>query len=186
MLLGLAGCATDPNKFYMFRDTDAPPPDAGPALTSVSLRLYTGAHEKLASTGLFIFVTDSSGETTVARASNVAHSASDVYAMSSVHEMNLPVEQVPHNGVATVFYKEGLRAPRFSIGIMANGSEVGSQGRYYGFDRRQVFSGHGGENLWSFDAHLTLTFADGSTIETTREGLKLESRGGELIFTQLQ
>jgi hypothetical protein len=183
--LAVAGCATDQRQFYWFRDTDVAPLDAGPALTKATLRLYTGAQEKLPTTGVWVLVTDSSGQTTVARVTNIARSTADRYTMSSIHEINLPLDSHKQDRALTVFYKEGLHRPRFSVGIMANSTMIGTQGSYYGFEGKKVFSGYGGENRWSFDATLILTFSDGSTIDVTHVGQQLNSQQGELVMTKL-
>lgn len=181
----MAGCATNQRQSYWFRDTAAAPSDAGPALTKATLRLYTGAHEKLPTSGVWVLVTDSSGQTTVARVTNTARSPNDRYAMSSIHEIDLPLDAHKQDRALTVFYKEGLHRPRFSVGIMANSAMIGTQGSYYGFEGKRVFSGYGGENTWSFDATLILTFEDGSTIEATHVGQLLNSQQGELVLTKL-
>jgi hypothetical protein len=185
-LIGVSGCATDGAHFRYFTDTTVAPPDAGPVLTGVSLRVYTGAHEKLPSTGVWALVTDSSGQTTVARVTNIARSTEDAYLTGSVHELKLPLDVHKQDRALTVFYKEALHNIRFSVGIMANSTKIGTQGSYYGFEGKPVFSGYGGENTWSFDATVVLTFADGSTIESRHVGQRLASQGGKLVLTTLK
>jgi hypothetical protein len=181
----LSGCATD-QRFHYFRNTEAAPPDGGPALVSVTLVTDTGAYAKLPDSGLWVLVTDRSGKTTVARVTNVARSAADLYESGTRHQFEVPLDNHKQDRPVTIFYKEGLHHFRFAVGMMAQSAKIGTQGSFFGFEGKNVYSGYGGENLWTFDATVILRFNDGSTLESRRVGQGLSSQEGKLVFTRLE
>jgi hypothetical protein len=106
--------------------------------------------------------------------------------MESTHEIQLPLDSHRQDRAVTVFHKQALHRPRFLVGVMANSALMGTQGSYFGFEGKKVFSGYGGEQRWNFDATLVLTFADGTTIEESHLGQRLDSEQGELVLTPLE